>query len=99
MTNGEIILGAMLVAKLNPEQVVVDTFAGWKRRGYKVKAGEKAVFQTKIWKPSKFNKKVEDPVDGEEVVVEQEKRLILVNASFFTNEQVEKLTKKEEVVA
>ncbi len=61
----------------------VDTFAGWKRRGYVVSKGQKAVFKTKIWKPCKVKEKDEN---GEE---RKEKKLILVNAAFFTLSQVE----------
>lgn len=36
---------------------IVDTYPGWKRLGYQVKHGEKALFKTKIWKPvSRKNK-------------------------------------------
>lgn len=93
MTNAEIIVGAMLMAELDPMEVTVDTFAGWKRKGYSVKKGEKAVFKTKIWKPSKYSKKeIEEAAEEKDVVIpDTAKKLILVTASFFTDEQVEKL--------
>lgn len=92
MTNMEIIAGAMLLAEISPD-VEVDTFAGWKRNGYRVKKGEKASFQTKIWKPCKVKPKSEDDEPVEEKVVNN-RRLYLVNASFFTENQVEKEDKK-----
>lgn len=101
MTNAEIILGAMMLAELDPETVEVDTFAGWKRRGYTVKRGEKATFQTKIWKPSKYSKKELEDIEeqkGIEVAdkAKDQRKLVLVNAHFFTDTQVEKLKKEEE---
>ena len=97
MTNAQIILEGMLLAELDPMEVEVDTFAGWKRKGFTVKKGEKAVFKTKIWKPCKFKPEeisTDDDVinDGEQVV--NKKKLVLVNAFFFTDEQVEKVVKK-----
>ena len=90
MTNAEIVLTAMELTKLDPIEVEVDTFAGWKRRGFSVKKGETAVFKTKIWKPSKYSKKeiAENEAD------EKRTKLILVNAAFFTNAQVEKRVEK-----
>ena len=79
MTNRQIIAQAMEKAGLNPVNTKVDTFAGWKRQRYRVKSGENASFKTKIWKPVNSNKSEED-----------EEKLILVNAAFFTMEQVEK---------
>lgn len=100
MTNAEIITVAMIGAELDPMEVDVDTFAGWKRRGFCVKKGQKAVFKTKIWKPCKFNKDADDAETSTDVddkyadAKTPRKKLILVNASFFTDEQVEKVVKK-----
>lgn len=88
MKNVEIIVLACMDAKLPPD-TIVNTFVGWKRAGYTVKRGEKAAFQTKIWKPCKVKKKKEQE-PGEEP--KKENKLILVNASFFTSEQVEKIS-------
>jgi hypothetical protein len=68
-------------------EVEVDTFAGWKYRGYKIKKGEHAVFQTKIWKLSKV--KIETKNENGEEQQEAGSRFILVPAHFFTAEQVE----------
>lgn len=96
MTNAEIIMGAMMLAELDPMEVEVDTFAGWKRRGFTVKRGEHAVFKTKIWKPSKFKVSDEELETVDPTTLDadgKQKKLILVNASFFTDEQVEVLKK------
>ena len=92
MTNAEIIMGSMVLAELDPLTTVVNTFAGWKRRGYSVKKGEKAVFKTKIWKPVKYTKKEQESEIDANLSAEQadKKHLELVNAAFFTSEQVEK---------
>ena len=94
MTNAEIIVTAMVNANLNPEEVEVNTFVGWKRNGYSVKRGEKAVFSTKIWKPCKFKKVEEensaDVADDANKDETPKKRLMLVTAHFFTDEQVER---------
>lgn len=84
MTNKEIILENLILLKLDPITTFVDTFAGWNRRGYKIKKGEKVIFKTKIWKPSR--KKVKND-DGEDEYIEN---MILVNAAFFKANQVEK---------
>lgn len=96
MTNAEIIVSAMVLAELDPMEVEVDTFAGWKRKGYCVKKGQKAVFKTKIWKPCKFkNEEIELPEEAKDMEPQfNKKKLILVNASFFTDEQVERVVKK-----
>jgi hypothetical protein len=93
---------AMLLAELDPETVIVDTYAGWKRKGYQVKKGETAVFKTSIWKPCKSKKKDNnDSTDATETVNTENadssnstyKHLILVPAAFFTYSQVEKSKK------
>ena len=94
MTNAEIITVAMINAELDPMEVDFDTFAGWKRRGFCVKRGQKAVFQTKIWKPCKFKKEEIEQQEETGNTEQKRQKLILVNASFFTDEQVERLVKK-----
>lgn len=79
MTNKEIIVGEMVLNGISEE---VDTFQGWKRKGYCVTKGSKNLFQTKIWKPCK----VKNPKDGE-----KEKQLLMVKASFFGKSQVKKI--------
>lgn len=90
MTNAEIILGEMVVAGLDPLEVEVDTYIGWKRKGFQVKRGEEAVFKTRIWKPkskAQLEKEEEQLANGE--AVKYHNRMSLVPAAFFTNNQVE----------
>ena len=79
MTNRQLISQAMQDAGLDPINTKVDTFNGWNKNNYRIKSGEKAVFKTKIWKPVKRNSE-----DGEK------EKMILVNAAFFTDGQVER---------
>ncbi|MDA1509602.1 hypothetical protein ORN01_25325 [Bacillus cereus] len=77
------------------------TFAEWKKEGFSVKKGEKAIIKCGLWKP--FKKKVTDQ-EGNKVIDEktgkqkEETRFKLVNSSLFTREQVEKIKEKKEVV-
>lgn len=86
MTNLQIIASAAATAKI-PADMPINTYAGWKRAGFQVKRGEKAVFQTKIWKPCKAKKQDQEEEEN------TGKKLILVNASFFTAEQVSEIEK------
>lgn len=99
MTNAELIMNAITSeienGNLDEEilELEIDTFAGWKRKGFTVKKGEKASFTTSIWKPKKYD--VKDKNKDEIVVDENGKpiqttRLIMVKASFFTENQVER---------
>jgi len=78
MTNKEIISTELLMLNINEE---VNTFAGWKREGYDITKGSKALFKTRIWKPTMLT----DKTTGEKA-----NRLIMVNASFFGVSQVQK---------
>ncbi len=78
MSNGEIIANNQMLYGVMEK---VDTFAGWNAKGYKIKAGSKAVFQDKIWKPCQVKN---------EKTGEKEKKLLMVNASFFSESQVVK---------
>lgn len=65
----------------------VHTFDVWKKAGFKVKKGEKAAFQARIWK---HTEKVE--TDTEEQAEEKKGHdFIRKTAYFFTAEQVEKM--------
>lgn len=82
MTNAEILAKEITSRNITEE---VDTYAGWKRKGYKVKKGSKATFKTKIWKPKKRTEK--DEKTGKETT---KRYFILVKAYYFTKSQVEK---------
>lgn len=77
ITNAKIISGACdALGIVEP----VDTFAGWKRQGYTIRRGEKALFTAQIWKPCK----VKNP-DKEG---ETKQKLLFVKAAFFGKSQV-----------
>lgn len=81
MTNEEIIRTAKALNGITEE---AHTFAKWKQLGYIVRKGEHAKFKATIWKHR--TKKVE--VDGEE---QEQGRMFMKTASFFTASQVEAL--------
>lgn len=73
MTNIEIIAMECAMRGISEQ---VHTFATWKSLGYSVKKGEKACFQTNVWKA------VKDKKD------DSKEKLINVKTSFFTQSQV-----------
>jgi len=79
MSNIEILTNDFTLNNLQYDKQKFDTFAGWKRRNKKITKGSKAVLKTKIWKPSQYKNE-----DGEMV-----KKMIMVNASYFSIEQTE----------
>ncbi len=81
MTNIAIINNAKL---LNGVTEDVDTFAGWNRRGRKVKKGCKALFKTSIWKPRGKQK-----TDEEQDENSGTGGMFLVEAAFFGISQTE----------
>jgi len=84
LTNKEIIMTEKLLHNIELDKIV-DTFAGWNKQGYTINKGSKALFQTKIWKPTLLKNK-----DTET----KTKKIILVNASFFSLDQVTKIDNK-----
>ena len=69
----------------------VHTFDVWKNAGYRVKKGEKAAFQARIWK---YTEKVKTETEEEQTKETEEKKghdFIRKTAYFFTAEQVEKM--------
>ena len=93
MTNLEIIESERLLNNID-EELELDTFQGWKNRGYQIIKGQKALFKTKIWKPRKIDvKEVKD--ENEEQPAEDKKsnsKFIMVNSAFFSEEQVQKVS-------
>lgn len=88
MTNKMIILTELIRLGWTDDEIkerTIDTYAGWKRKGFQVRKGEKAVMQTMIWKPCK--KTIKD----EEGNKKKMDKMYLVKASFFAVEQVDKL--------
>lgn len=100
MTNSEIIQAECNVRGIEEE---VNTFAYWKKIGYRVKQGEHALFETRLWK--KRNKA--------QVVIEQDEQsesqdydsendsqmnklgFYLVKSYLFGRHQVEPINSKE----
>lgn len=91
MTNAEIIATntALLIKDgIIKETNVINTFVGWKMRGYKIKKGAEHVAEFAIWKKSKKKQEVADEEeDGEPK--KKYRDFILVKAFWFTDEQVE----------
>lgn len=79
--------------KKQPVPEELHTFGGWRERGYSVKKGEKHIAEFVIWKAKKGkaeDKDSEKTEDGEENT-----RLFLKNAFWFSASQVEPLKEKE----
>lgn len=94
MTNLEIVASEVITRDLLTEEQVEEmivkfgalpykTYQEWKYSGYQVKKGSKAIIKTKLWKKVKEKKEKEDD--------EQTSKFILVPASLFGAEQVEKI--------
>lgn len=52
MTNTAIILSYMQMNQLDPNKIVLHTYAQWKKLGYQVKKGEKSKHRISVWKRS-----------------------------------------------
>ena len=91
MTNTAIILSYMQLNNLDPNKIVLHTYAQWKKLGYQVKKGEKSDHKIPVWKPS--TKKVE--VENEDGTKEEKPngRYFIKTSAFFTQEQVERIEK------
>lgn len=94
MTNLEIVANEVVTRNLLTEEQVEEmivkfgalpykTYQEWKYSGYQVKKGSKAIIKTKLWKKVKEKKEKEEDKDPT--------KFILVNASLFGAEQVEKI--------
>ena len=95
ITNKEIISLEMATRGIEEE---VHTFAKWKSLGYQVKRGEKALFQTMLWKMSKGKKQdnIEntDNENNENDNKDKKKQphFFLAKSSMFGRSQVELIT-------
>lgn len=67
------------------EPETIHTFQAWKARGFSVKKGEKAVAQFYIWKC--VSKQIQDS----EGMTEEQKRMFMKKASFFSASQVQEM--------
>ena len=91
MTNTAIILGYMQLNNLDPNKVILHTYAQWKKLGFQVKKGEKSEHKISIWRRS--TKKVE--VENEDGTKEEKTngRYFIKTSAFFTQEQAERIEK------
>ena len=87
ITNKEIISLEMATRGIEEE---VHTFAMWKSLGYQVKRGEKALFQTMLWKMKK-GKKQDDNNEKQQDDKEVKKynNFFMAKSSLFGRSQVE----------
>jgi hypothetical protein len=83
MTNIQILQGECAVRGITEE---VNTYAKWKQLGFKVKPGQHALFETQLWKHSKYKKKNKDTNEDEE-----KEGMYMTKAFLFGESQVEKL--------
>ena len=97
MKNVEIIAmnTALLIENgtIKPENTI-NTWLGWKMRGYKVKKGAEHVAAFPIWVKSK-QKKQEETEEETEETQKKCRDFNLQTAYWFTNEQVERIEEKE----
>lgn len=104
MTNIEIIVAEAIANNVYTEEEIMNildsgrdlglhTYQEWKRLGYQVQKGSKALFQARIWKPRKGMSLENFQLMSEEEQSEESKkgRFFLVKASFFGVSQVEKV--------
>lgn len=64
----------------------VHTFARWKALGYRVKQGEHALFETRLWKHSSRTKHNDETNEDEE-----KESMYMTKAFLFGESQVEKI--------
>lgn len=93
MTNTAIILGYMQLNNLDPNKIVLHTYAQWNKLGYQVKKGEKSAHKISVWKRS--TKKVENENGDKEDI--DTRRYFLKESAFFTQEQVERITNERNI--
>lgn len=95
ITNQEIIFNEVLMRGITED---VHTYAKWKSLGYQVKKGEKALFQTMLWKKKTKKSKKENTENTENVENEEGKEkknndyFFLAKSSMFGRSQVELIT-------
>ena len=69
-----------------PDEIAVNSYGGWKEKGYQVQRGEHAAFKTSIWVPCHAGKNK----DGEDT--SDFSRFFIRRTAFFTAEQVAPIT-------
>lgn len=94
MTNQEIILSNWAILTqtgvIKPENTI-NTYIGWRHRGFQVKKGEAHIAEFKIWVKSKAKKQKSEE---EEESTKRRSDFILQTAYWFTDQQVEPIKKE-----
>lgn len=72
-----------------PEPEPIHTFQVWKKLGYSVKKGEKAIARINIWKYVEKKKKTDDDENAEEI---KAGHCIKKEACFFSSHQVQPIS-------
>lgn len=72
-----------------PKFQPIHTYQAWKKLGYQVKKGEKAVAKFPVWKYLTKKKKAEDDEADEDKTKVGNGRCYMKVSAFFTDEQVE----------
>ena len=88
-TNQEIILAEVLTRGITED---VHTYTKWKSLGYQVKKGEKALFQTRLWKKKNSKAKKENEktdTENENNEIKDNSYFFLAKSSMFGRSQVE----------
>ena len=96
ITNNEIVMAAWLelvAAGIIDESETIHTFDYWKKCGYIVKRGEKAITALTIWKHSTKT------ITHDDGSTEEAGRLFMKKAYFFASHQVEKIQPIKRVTA
>ena len=83
----------LVAAGMISESEEIHTFAKWKSLGYAVKRGEKAVCKLSIWKHTTKQITLEN---GD---TEEDSRMFMKQAAFFSTSQVEKIAPVKRVSA
>jgi hypothetical protein len=85
---GEDAVIKMLEAGIEPP---LHTLQGWSKRGYKVKKGEHAVFETRLWRRKKNNSKESSETEDEEQNALPDRNFYMCKSFLFGAEQVERM--------
>lgn len=72
---------------------IIHTYAVWKRLGFQVKKGEKAIAKFPIWKHKGYEDDMKEVTDDDLQTLKEKtrnhERMFLVNTGFFTIDQCE----------
>lgn len=101
MTNAQIIMEQQLLLAEDGilrededgEIQAIHTYQAWKKLGYQVRKGEKAVAKFPVWKYMTSKKQEEEADDNEEAGTKKRGRMYLKLSAFFTDEQVDPIKK------